>query len=118
MQAALHGVADQVKDVLALERVTAGQNEDRWPKVSNVTNKLLCLRRVQLIRIMEWLRTRPAVDTCQIAGLRRLPDDDEWTLVQIVTSLLRGLNVCLLGHHVSKVALGDLSGCGLRHIGT
>jgi hypothetical protein len=76
-------VPDQILEIVALERVTAGQDDDRRPHLGHVIQKSGALVERQLIRMTPVDRLGPAVATGERAGPRDLPDQQERGLVEV-----------------------------------
>jgi nucleotide-binding universal stress UspA family protein len=68
------GVADQLEDVFALQRIAAGKHEDRHVHVGDLVDQRLAFGVGQLVGVGDGLGGGAAVLAGQVAGLRDLPD--------------------------------------------
>ena len=77
LHAFVGGVADQLEDVLALQRVAAGEDEDGHAHVGDLVDQRLAFGVGQFVGMGDGLGGGAAVLAGQVAGLRDLPDGQE-----------------------------------------
>ena len=75
--------ADEIEQVRPLDGIASSEHKDRDLHRRDLVDQLLALIGAELHRTSIRLRRGAAVHACQIAGLRHLPDGDEWALVEI-----------------------------------
>jgi len=77
MDAFAGGVPDELEDVRALERIAAGEDEERNLKVGDLVDEVGGLVGGELAGVGQGLRGGAAVLTGEVAGLRGFPDGEE-----------------------------------------
>ena len=83
LDAFVGGVADQLEDVLALQRVAAGEDEDGHAHRGDLVDQRLPLGVGQLVGVGDGLGGGAAVLAGQVAGLGDLPDGEEGGFVKV-----------------------------------
>src|ERR1035437_7153118 len=77
------GMTDQFKEIGPLQRIASSEHKDRNLQVGNLVNQMLPFCSGEFHRMAIRLRVSAAMNTSQIAGLRDLPDRNEWAFVEI-----------------------------------
>src|ERR1035437_9157122 len=77
------GMTDQFKEIRPLQRIAPGEHKDRNLQVGNLVNQMLPFCSGEFHRMAVRLRGGAAMNPSQTAGLRHLPDSNEWAFVEI-----------------------------------
>jgi hypothetical protein len=76
-------MTDQLKQIGALDWVTASQYKNGGPQSRNLIDQMFTLFRTEFHWIAIRLRGRAAMDAGKVAGLSDFPNGDEWTFIEI-----------------------------------
>ena len=83
MHALAGGVADQVEEIFALQRVAAGEDEDGNVHLGDLVDERFAFFVGELVRMRNGLGGGAAVLAGQVTGLRDLPDGEEGRFVVV-----------------------------------
>ena len=105
LDAFIRGVADQLKNILALHRVSAGEDKNRHAHLGDLVDQRLAFGVGQFVGVGDGLGGGAAVLAGQVAGLRDLPDGEKGGFVK-VQSATGGDVVHRLHETSSSIAAG------------
>ena len=84
-QASTSGVPHKLREIGTPHRVAAGEDQERRSRTKSayLVDQAKPLFGCQLAWIAAMNRVRPAVHACERARAGHLPDDEEWTLIEV-----------------------------------
>ena len=108
------GVANQLEDVLAFQRVSAGEDEDGNVHLGDLVDQRLALGVIELVGVGDGLSGGAAVLAGQVAGLCDLPDGKKGGFVEVQSAT--GGNIVHRLHRTSIHISESGPGCDLDHL--